>query len=145
MNMSTITQDMIDCWRINYGLDKRSPEDAARWWGEHLDGKAPAGVVAALGLVLNELDALRKPCGTDNPTMSTTPETIQWHDAGSELPHIVLLVLCRSTDHSVCVCYCAGRTDDGLPIWRTITGWPILEVTHWAEMPKGPNEAKARP
>ena len=60
--MSTITQDMIDCWRINYVLDKRSPEDAMRWWAMHHDGKAPAGAVAALGLVLNELDALRKQC-----------------------------------------------------------------------------------
>jgi hypothetical protein len=42
-------------WRINYGLDRRSPEDAARWWG----CGAPAGAVAALGLCLDEVERLR--------------------------------------------------------------------------------------
>ena len=58
--MSEITQDMIDCWRANYGLDQRSPADAARWWCDSTYGMAPSGAVAALGLVLQELDALRK-------------------------------------------------------------------------------------
>lgn len=43
-------------WRANYGLDKRSPEDAARWWDDEC-GMAPAGAVAALGLALRELEA----------------------------------------------------------------------------------------
>lgn len=54
--MQQVTKDMIDCWRANYGLDKRSPEDAARWWDDEC-GMAPAGAVAALGLALRELEA----------------------------------------------------------------------------------------
>jgi hypothetical protein len=49
-----IDQATIDCWRSNYGLDKRSPAEAARWWADNMQGKAPAGAVAALGILLNE-------------------------------------------------------------------------------------------
>lgn len=56
--MTQITDDMVDCWRINYGLDKRSPEDAMRWWDSRWSGHAPAGAVAALGLLLQEREAL---------------------------------------------------------------------------------------
>jgi hypothetical protein len=49
----------IDCWRVNYGLDKRSPEDAHRWWNENFSGLAPSGAVAALGLCLIEIERLR--------------------------------------------------------------------------------------
>lgn len=52
-----ITPDMIETWRINYGLDTRSPEDAARWWADRYDGLAPAGAVAAFGYLLKERDA----------------------------------------------------------------------------------------
>ena len=55
--MNKITPDMIETWRINYGLDKRSPEDAARWWADRYDGLAPAGAVAAFGYLLEERDA----------------------------------------------------------------------------------------
>jgi hypothetical protein len=55
-----IDQKMIDCWRISYGLDTRSPADAAKWWGDMVCGLVPAGCVAALGLALNELEGLRK-------------------------------------------------------------------------------------
>lgn len=54
-----IDTDMIRCWRINYGLDIRTPEEAMRWWHEHNNGMAPAGAVAALGLCLNEIERLR--------------------------------------------------------------------------------------
>ena len=55
-----ITQDMINAWRIGYGLDQRNPADAARWWCDEWEGKAPAGAVAALGLLLEEREALRE-------------------------------------------------------------------------------------
>lgn len=54
-----ITDEMINDWRINYGLDVSSPEDAGRWWSERNDGKAPAGAVAALGLCIEEIERLR--------------------------------------------------------------------------------------
>jgi hypothetical protein len=54
-----IDDEMICGWRINYGLDEKSPEDAMRWWNDAMDGRAPAGAVAALGLALNEIERLR--------------------------------------------------------------------------------------
>lgn len=51
--------EIINAWRINYGLDKCTPEEAARWWSDTFDGKAPAGAVAALGLALEEIERLR--------------------------------------------------------------------------------------
>ena len=55
-----ITQDMIDCWRANYELTDKSPADAMRYWHDKHDGMAPAGAVAALGLLLEEREALRE-------------------------------------------------------------------------------------
>ena len=55
-----VDQDTIDCWRANYGLDKRTPAEAAKWWSDSMRGLAPSGCVAALGVALDELDALRK-------------------------------------------------------------------------------------
>jgi hypothetical protein len=55
-----IDQATIDCWRIKYGLDKRTPADAAKWWHENMRGFAPSGCVAALGVALDELAALRQ-------------------------------------------------------------------------------------
>ena len=55
--LKIISADMIESWRANYGLDKRTPADAARWWNDNLRGFAPSGAVAALGLALEELEA----------------------------------------------------------------------------------------
>lgn len=57
--MMKITQDMVDCWSTNYGLDTRSPEEAARFWDESIYGMAPAGAVAALGMLIQERQAMR--------------------------------------------------------------------------------------
>ena len=54
MGIESITPEMVDCWRANYGLDARSPADAARYWVDTCAGMAPAGAVAALGLLLQE-------------------------------------------------------------------------------------------
>jgi hypothetical protein len=53
-----ITSQMLSDWRANYGLDKRTPIKAMHWWQDNMDGKAPAGVVAALGLCINEIERL---------------------------------------------------------------------------------------
>ena len=50
-----IDKETINTWRINYGLDKRTPEEAQRWWSYQQNGMAPAGAVAALGLCLQEI------------------------------------------------------------------------------------------
>lgn len=55
-----IDQATIDCWRVHYGLDKRTPAAAARYWGDTCAGMAPCGAVAALGVALDELEALRE-------------------------------------------------------------------------------------
>lgn len=57
--MTYLTDDMIQSWKANYGLDKRTPEDAARWWHDVFNGMAPAGAVAALGLCIQEIERLR--------------------------------------------------------------------------------------
>lgn len=53
-----ISQESINCWRVNYGLDKRTPAGAMCWWSERANGMAPAGAVAALGLCLQEIERL---------------------------------------------------------------------------------------
>ena len=70
--------------------------------------------------------------------MSTTPETIHWHDAGTDLPDSDRLVLCKTPKDGVCEGYFDGETDDAKPLWRDVNAWTIFAVTHWAEMPKGP-------
>jgi hypothetical protein len=51
-----VTPEWIEGVRINYGLDTRTPHEAALSWV----GGAPAGAVSALGHALNEIDALRE-------------------------------------------------------------------------------------
>lgn len=50
----------IAAWRLNYCLDKRTPAQASKWWSDAMLGMAPAGCVAALGVALDELEAVRK-------------------------------------------------------------------------------------
>jgi hypothetical protein len=74
-----IDQATIDCWRVNYGLDKRTPAQAAKWWSDRLGGFAPSGCVAALGIALDELEALRaaqqEPKAVSRPhIMNDTPK-----------------------------------------------------------------------
>ena len=53
-----ITDDMVATWKVNYGLDTRGPAEAMKWWADAMDWKAPAGAVAALGLLLEERDRI---------------------------------------------------------------------------------------
>ena len=55
----SVTPEMIDCWRVNYGLDTQSPSDAMNYWSTRCAGMAPAGAVAALGLCIEEIERLR--------------------------------------------------------------------------------------
>lgn len=52
-----ITDEIIRCWRTNYGLEDNTPAEAAAWWEAKL-GHAPSGAVAALGTCLEEIDRL---------------------------------------------------------------------------------------
>lgn len=49
--------ELVACWRVNYGLDKRSPQDAWRWWNNN-GQPVTAGAVAALGLCLERLEQM---------------------------------------------------------------------------------------
>lgn len=71
-----ITPEFIETWRINYGLDKRSPEDAARWWSDKYDGLAPAGAVAAFGYLLEARDADLRAKSTKPQWQGLTDEEI---------------------------------------------------------------------
>ena len=50
-----VTQGMIDCWRVNYDLDK-TPHDLYAFWG----CEAPSGAVLALKAACDEIQSLRK-------------------------------------------------------------------------------------
>ena len=71
-----MTPELIETWRINYGLDKRSPEDAARWWSDKYDGLAPAGAVAAFGYLLEARDADLRAKSTKPQWQGLTDEEI---------------------------------------------------------------------
>ena len=71
-----LAPDLIATWRTNYGLDRRTPEEAMRWWSDNNIGQAPAGAVAALGLCLEAIDAWHRVGssllhGRDTPTVRT--------------------------------------------------------------------------
>jgi len=54
-----ISDETIECWKINYGLDTRNPMDAAKWWSDNFNGMAPAGAVAALGCAIIEIERIQ--------------------------------------------------------------------------------------
>lgn len=54
-----IDADTIATWRINYGLEGRTPAEAAKYWQDGIYGAAPSGAVAVLGTCINEFERLR--------------------------------------------------------------------------------------
>ena len=53
-----VTPEIIDCWRINYGLDK-TPHELCAFWND----RVPSGAVMALKVACDEiirLQSLRK-------------------------------------------------------------------------------------
>ena len=50
-----IDADTIRTWRINYGLCRRNPAEAAQWW-ETKVGHTPSDAVAALGTCIEEVE-----------------------------------------------------------------------------------------
>ena len=49
-----VTPEIIDCWRINYGLDK-TPHELCAFWND----RVPSGAVMALKVACNEIESLR--------------------------------------------------------------------------------------
>ena len=50
-----VTHEIIDCWRINYGLDK-TPHELHEFWND----RVPSGAVMALKVACDEIESLRK-------------------------------------------------------------------------------------
>ena len=50
-----VTPEMIDCWRVNYCLDK-TPHELHEFWGY----RAPSGAVLALKAACDEIESLRE-------------------------------------------------------------------------------------
>ncbi|MGD9882304.1 MAG: hypothetical protein AB7F22_30165 [Reyranella sp.] len=51
-------RDTLDCWRINYGLDKGDPVTAAKWWRER--GGPPDGAILALAAAIDIIEQQRR-------------------------------------------------------------------------------------
>lgn len=87
--MSEITPEMIECWRKNYGIDKERPEEAAKWWADHCDGMAPAGAVAALGLLLQKRVTVEEAVAAERERCATLCEQVAmdcecWEEGGTD-------------------------------------------------------------
>jgi hypothetical protein len=70
--------------------------------------------------------------------MST--ETITWIPAAEQLPDAELTVLCSGAETGVFDGFLDGTDEAGKPVWRDVTAMPVYDVTHWAELPKGPQQ-----
>ena len=73
-----VTQEMIDCWRVNYGLDK-APHDLHAFWGY----EAPSGAVLALKAACDEIESMHKDAERyrwlrDTATTGRAVQLVQW-------------------------------------------------------------------
>lgn len=69
-------------------------------------------------------------------------ETITWRPVGAELPDADTNVLLAADEAGTFEGFLDGTDDEGAPIWRDVTALQVHGVTHWAEMPNGPQPAK---
>jgi hypothetical protein len=67
-----------------------------------------------------------------------TIETITWRPVGAELPDADTNVLLAADEAGTFEGFLDGTDDAGEPIWRDVTALQVHGVTHWAEMPAGP-------
>lgn len=65
-------------------------------------------------------------------------ETITWISVADDLPDddIVCMIFTKA-EIEVWIGCIVDRTP-GCLLWRSVEGWPMYDVTHWAEMPAGP-------
>lgn len=70
-----------------------------------------------------------------------TTETITWIKVADSLPDADINVLCFDEESmSVMEGFYDGKDDDdGRDVWRDVTACELGIVTHWAEMPHGPD------
>jgi hypothetical protein len=67
-------------------------------------------------------------------------EVIKWIDPQSDVPDdgIEVLILGQQHEGDFLHQVFVGFWDSADDCWRTAEGWPMVSVTHWAEMPAGP-------
>lgn len=54
--------ETISCWKINYGLADKTPQQAAEWWRHAAGGSdiaAPVGAILALAAAIEQIEKLR--------------------------------------------------------------------------------------
>lgn len=71
-----------------------------------------------------------------------TTETITWRPVGAELPDADTNVLLAAEEAGTFEGFLDGTDDEGALIWRDVTALQVHGVTHWAEMPAGPQPSK---
>lgn len=67
-------------------------------------------------------------------------ETITWHPVGEKLPDADLTVLIALNGEETVAGFLDGEYPGGRPLWRDTTAIELHghDVTHWADMPRGP-------
>lgn len=68
--------------------------------------------------------------------MTTT--TITWRPVEADLPDAETNVLLFADEPGSFEGFLDGTDDAGAPVWRDVTALQVHGVTHWAEMPEGP-------
>lgn len=68
----------------------------------------------------------------------SSQETITWHDVNDRLPGVGITVLARTDDDELPVWPAYLRYDGE---WNHCDTSATCEVSHWADMPKGPEVA----
>lgn len=109
-----ISDDMIACWKGHYGLDQRSPRDAARSWADRYAGMAPAGAVEALGLCFQEIERLRSAAKVfEKPSAWMSAESAQRLREGGNCKGAVPVHLHRSNASRIPVYFKAPWDEAG--------------------------------
>lgn len=71
----------------------------------------------------------------DEDIVTALEQVPQWHHVLDSLPDDGIGVLVWEPDHGVWMGYCEGEQ------WWLMDGSGPLEVSHWMELPEGPNDA----
>lgn len=71
-----------------------------------------------------------------------TTEPITWLPVSAELPDADTNVLLAAEEAGTFEGFLDGTDDAGDLVWRDVTALQVHGVTHWAEMPNGPQPSK---
>lgn len=65
-------------------------------------------------------------------------ESIRWIQVADKLPDVEINVLCYDAESMSVMEGFYDGDEDGRQVWRDVTALEMGIVTHWAEMPHGP-------